>query len=183
MKCFLILVILSLFCVKCKDNTPVYPSVPEYFSLDYGVNDYLPLAVGNMWFYNYDVEKGTLQIGQSWQESVQTLETRRNLVQSVRKIDDSTELFTVQVVKKFGKDSSVYYEEFRRTKERIFVSRSFSLPRSVTTESIPRTGTADTYGGYKKGVGLVESTWGIGYTTRTYYERYIMKLQAYNIKK
>lgn len=160
MKCNVVIILaLAAIVNSCRMIVPepIEPNKPvEYVSTDWGVNDYLPLAVGNTWTYNYTYTRTTEERYQPRVTTTTTLGYEKWEVKSVSKISDSSEAFSISIFRKDGADSTLYVKEIVRTSTKF---------RDVYFDDIyvPRTGTDLEYGGnpyYKKGVGMTKRTWG-----------------------
>jgi hypothetical protein len=151
---------------------------PTYFSTDYGHEEYLPLAVGNTWTYNYYYTYTSMEIGQPQTPSTTLLGYEKWYVSSVTKNADSNEVFSVLIFHKgTGSDSSMNMKKMIRTKFITFLEDSY----------LPRTGADERFGlnpNYKKGVGMIKKTWGYfsggpGSRGQTLYS---LELKEYTVK-
>lgn len=165
---------LSMITLGCRIIEP-----EPYISTDWGVNDYLPLAVGNTWTYDYTYTSTTEERYQPSVTSTSYLGYEKWEVKSVRKKSDSIEVFAISIIRKEGKDSSVYIREIER-----IATHFYDLKYEYYG---PRTGIEQEYGGnpyYKKGVGMTKRTWGStsgGPGTRGS-SLYSLRLSSYKIK-
>ncbi len=148
----LLLTTIVFFATGCQDILDILQP-PTYFSTDYGHQEYLPLAVGNTWTYNYYYSYTSMEVGQPQATSTSLLGYEKWYVTSVTKNADSNEVFSMLIFHKGTNDSSISVKKMIRTKFITFLEDSY----------LPRTGDDERFGlnpNYKKGVGMIKKTWG-----------------------
>jgi hypothetical protein len=157
------LCILMLSVHSCKE--PVSVSSVVVAEMDYGRNDYIPLAVGNAWEYsNHESLQTTASGNTTWNRS---WKQAWNVISST-KLHDTVEVFFVEV-RTVGTDigglsiRELDTMKITRTTVTLRSSNNFNLERSgvdsILTVFSNSSCCSPTQTRYKKGVGKIGSDW------------------------
>jgi hypothetical protein len=149
---------LTVFIIGCNKQSS---TTADLEVIDYGINDYLPLAVGNTWSYRYGETTSQMTYGHSpgstWSESYQ----EQWEIIAVRKPNDTTQIFTI--VKSIGQNNRQDTGTITRTPSYILTRESQMIPRTGTTNTISYITNSScctpVQTTFRKGSGMVSQEW------------------------
>lgn len=166
MRKYLSLIVLGLLSSGCQLTT-----VPN--SVDFGKNDYMPLAVGNKWKY-----RTMTRIQIDYPLSPSSISVAYSLEQ--------WEVVSVKIQQSGVEEFTIAYTTSDTAKNGTFTVLRKDNTLTVRNYELKRTGTADTlflndeYHFYIKGIGMGRKTW--GYNERRYSEFNDQRLVEYSLK-